>query len=106
MPWGALASEGQKRRSVVLRAYDRLDRDREFNRRNIASVTYIDVKGEVRRAIQMTKVEFIREWTALDLGGRGSQKHPDPDLSSRTPRPPKGGSRRQPPRAAAFFFCR
>jgi Rha family phage regulatory protein len=43
----------------VLKSYDRLDCSDEFNRRNFAPVTYVDEKGEARRAVQMTKDGFM-----------------------------------------------
>lgn len=54
-----VAPRFRKRHGDVLRAYDRLDCDEDFNRRNFASVTYIDAKGEMRRSIQMTKDGFM-----------------------------------------------
>lgn len=43
----------------VLRAYDRLECSQEFNGRNFAPVTFMDAKGEIRRAVQMTKDGFM-----------------------------------------------
>ncbi|WP_164087169.1 Rha family transcriptional regulator [Stenotrophomonas maltophilia] len=48
-----------KRHGDVLRAYDRLECDSDFNQRNFASVTYLDAKGEARRVVQMTKDGFM-----------------------------------------------
>lgn len=41
-------------------------------------------------------------WTLVDAGVRNTQI---PTYLVGPHVPPKGGSRRQPPRAAAFFFC-
>lgn len=48
-----------KRHGDVLRAYDRVDCSADFNRRNFAPVEYRDAKGEIRRAVQMTKDGFM-----------------------------------------------
>ncbi|WP_154048381.1 Rha family transcriptional regulator [Thiomonas intermedia] len=48
-----------KRHADVLRAYDRIECSDEFNRRNFASVAYLDSKGESRREVRMTKMQVL-----------------------------------------------
>lgn len=48
-----------KRHKNVLRAFDRMDCSREFNRLNFEPVEYTDTKGELRRAVKMTKDGFM-----------------------------------------------
>ncbi|MDO5611315.1 MAG: Rha family transcriptional regulator [Pseudomonadota bacterium] len=48
-----------KPHKTVLRAFDRMDCSPEFNRHNFVPVAYVDAKGEMRRAVQMTKDGFM-----------------------------------------------
>lgn len=54
-----VAKHFKKRHDNVLRAYDRLECSEDFNRLNFEVVEEMDAKGELRRAIQMTKDGFM-----------------------------------------------
>lgn len=54
-----VAKHFRKLHKNVLRAYDELDCDEEFNRLNFEPVEELDAKGESRRTIRMTKDGFV-----------------------------------------------
>lgn len=54
-----VAKHFKKLHKNVLRAYDRLDCDAEFNQLNFEPVEEADEKGELRRLIRMTKDGFM-----------------------------------------------
>jgi Rha family phage regulatory protein len=54
-----VAKHFKKLHKNVLRAYDRLDCDAEFNQLNFEPVEEVDEKGEMRRLVRMTKDGFM-----------------------------------------------
>lgn len=64
-----VARHFKKLHKNILRAYDELDCDEEFNRLNFEPVEEVDEKGEKRRVIRMTKDGFM----FLVMGFRGGE---------------------------------
>lgn len=64
-----VAKHFKKLHKNILRAYDELDCDEEFNRLNFEPVEEVDEKGEKRRVIRMTKDGFM----FLVMGFRGGE---------------------------------